>query len=138
MRPSMVREACRQSLADLKVDYVDLYLIHLPTSLIPEFPWPLRNQNIKWNEYYDDVDYLDTWKEMEALCHEGCCKAIGLSNFSQRQVERIMQHSSLPVAAIQVECNPYLTRSGLLDFCKANKIAFVAHSPLGSPGDGHG
>ncbi|XP_077992644.1 1,5-anhydro-D-fructose reductase-like [Glandiceps talaboti] len=132
MRPQNVRRAYYESLKLLKMEYLDLYLIHMPIAIHPDSAWPPPDPN--WRDIESEVvEYADTWKAMEELCKEGVCKAIGLSNFSRRQVQRVKDAASIPVAGLQTECHPYFTRVETLAFCKSNNIAFIAHSPLGSP-----
>jgi len=121
----------------LQIDYLDLYLIHWPhgfqftgtfdcTNNFPTNP----DGSIKYNE---DVDYLDTWKELEKLVDEGKIKHIGFSNFNSQQIQRIIDNSRIKPAVLQVECHPYLNQEKLFQFCKERNIALTAYSPLGSP-----
>lgn len=79
---------CKRSLADFGLEYLDLYLVHWPFAykegedLIP------TDENGKI--IGSDVDYLDTWKEMERCVDLGLTKSIGLSNFNSEQVDRVL------------------------------------------------
>lgn len=65
---------------------------------------------------------------------QGLAKAIGISNFNEGQIQRIIDNASVKPASLQIELHVYLQQNELVDFCKANGIAVVAYSPLGSKG----
>ncbi|XP_012864701.1 PREDICTED: prostaglandin-E(2) 9-reductase-like isoform X1 [Dipodomys ordii] len=131
-RPEVVRPCLERSLKKLQLDYVDLYLIHFPTSLKPgEDVFP-KDEHGKF--IFDTVDLCDTWEAMEKCKDAGLTKSIGVSNFNRRQLERILNKPGLKYKPVcnQVECHPYLNQSKLLDFCKSKDIVLVAHSALGT------
>ena len=107
-RESRQRESFEKSLDNLGVDAVDLYLIH----------WPIPGK-IK-----------ETWHVLEQLYEEGLVKAIGVSNFLPHHLEELSVHANIAPAVDQFECNPYLTRKELRDYCKKHNIVPEAWSPL--------
>ncbi|EDO26953.1 predicted protein [Nematostella vectensis] len=128
--PKDVRSNCVDSLKDLGLDYLDLYLIHWPLSFRDgdEF-FPKDEQG---NVLYAYHDPCDTWKAMEKLVDEGLVKAIGLSNFNSKQVDDICAIARIKPVANQVECHPLLNQAKLIDHHKKHNIQTIAYSPLGS------
>jgi aldehyde reductase len=130
-RPDLVEGAIKKTLSDLGLQYVDLYLIHWPLGYKEEgqlFPTDAQGKI-----QFSNVDYVDTWKAMEAVAKKGLAKSIGLSNFNKRQIERILSIATIPPVTNQVECHPYLNQSKLIEFCKSKGITVTGYSPLGSP-----
>ncbi|XP_077283001.1 aldo-keto reductase AKR2E4-like isoform X2 [Arctopsyche grandis] len=111
--------ALRESLKELQLEQVDLYLIHWPVSF---------NENGTFN----DLDYVDTWRGMEEAKKLGLTKSIGISNFNEKQIERLLKSAKVKPVVNQVEVNPNLTQKKLIQFCKEKDIHIVAYTPLGS------
>ncbi|KAF2903966.1 hypothetical protein ILUMI_02201 [Ignelater luminosus] len=82
---------------------------------------------------YSDIDYVDTWKAMEAVNKKGLAKSVGISNFNKRQIERVLEKAEIVPATNQIESHPYLNQKKLIEFCKSKGITITAYSPLGSP-----
>lgn len=130
--PERVKSACQKSLSALRIDYLDLYLIHWPIGF-KYVDGNLFPMNANGTMQYGCVSLLETWSAMEALVKEGLVKAIGLSNFNQEQVSRILASCSIKPAILQVENHPYLNQAELVQFCNDHEIVVTAYSPLGSP-----
>ncbi|MDB5391262.1 MAG: aldo/keto reductase, diketogulonate reductase, partial [Planctomycetaceae bacterium] len=114
----------------LKLDFVDLYLIHTPFAFQPGDEQDPRDSN--GNVIYDkSVTLLDTWRALEGLVDEGRCKAIGLSDVSLEQVKGIFDVARIKPAVVHVESHPYLPEWELLNYCKMNGIVMQAFAALG-------
>ncbi|XP_058833966.1 aldo-keto reductase family 1 member B1-like [Topomyia yanbarensis] len=131
-RPDLVEGALRTTLKNLKLDYLDLYLIHWPVGYKEGdelFPFGPDGKTF----IFSDADYVDTWKAMEKLVDAGLVKNIGLSNFNAKQIQRVLDVARIKPATNQIENHPYLHQSKITAFCADNNIIVTAYSPLGSP-----
>ena len=129
-RPERVEPAFEASLARLGLTYVDLYLSHTPFAFQPGDEQDPRDEN--GNIVYDQgVTLLETWRAMESLVDHGKCLAIGLSDITLDGLLPLYESARIKPAVVQVEAHPYLPETELLEFCKRNKIVFLAFAPLG-------
>jgi aldehyde reductase len=129
-RPDRVEPAFEASRDRLRLEYLDLYLIHTPYAFQPGEEQDPRDQN--GNVLYDKgVTLLDTWRAMESLVDHGRCRAIGLSDISLNELLPIYESARIKPAVVQVESHPYLPETELLEFCKEKGIVFLAFAPLG-------
>jgi alcohol dehydrogenase (NADP+) len=129
-RPERVEPAFEASLDRLRLNYLDLYLIHTPFAFQPGDEQNPQDQN--GNVLYDHgVTLLDTWKGMESLVDHGKCRAIGLSDITLNELLPVYESARIKPAVVEVEAHPYLPETELLGFCKRNGIVFLAFAPLG-------
>ncbi|KAM0746962.1 putative aldehyde reductase [Meredithblackwellia eburnea MCA 4105] len=121
-RPDDVAPALEKSLKALGVDTIDLYLMHYPCAMDP------ASEDIK----VIDVPFTETWAAMEKLLDTGKVRNIGISNFSQAEVEILLKSAKVKPAVHQLERHPYLPQ---YDFVKKHEewgIHVTAYSPLGN------
>ena len=129
-RPERVEPAFQASLDRLRLNYLDLYLIHTPFAFQPGDEYDPRDQN--GDVLYDrDVTLLDTWRAMESLVDRGRCRAIGLSDITLNVLLPLYESARIKPAVVQVEAHPYLPETELLEFCREKGIVLLAFAPLG-------
>ena len=141
-RREHVRTALQKTLTDLRLSYVDLYLIHWPQAFryvdIDFSKRGYENEDIDAGNDGMNIDSSvsvhETWEAMEKLVDEGLVKQIGVSNFPVSLLHELMTRCRIPPAVNQVEAHPYLQQTRLLKYCEARGVHFQAYSPLGSPG----
>jgi alcohol dehydrogenase (NADP+) len=129
-RLERVEPAFEASRGRLKLDYLDLYLIHTPFAFQPGENQDPRDENGK--VIYDrGVTLFDTWMAMESLVDRGRCRAIGLSDITLEGLLPIYESARIKPAVVQVESHPYLPETELLEFCREKGIVLLAFAPLG-------
>ncbi|MDO8538271.1 MAG: aldo/keto reductase [archaeon] len=101
-------KAFNESLKKLGLKYVDLYLIH----------WPVEGKRNA------------AWKVLEKIYKEGKAKSIGVSNYTIKHLEELLEVADIVPAVNQVEFSPYLYQKELLEYCKKKGIALEAYAPL--------
>jgi diketogulonate reductase-like aldo/keto reductase len=129
-RRDNVPSACKNTLFDLKLDYLDLYLMH----------WGYahsRDEAVDKNGFLilEKIPVRETWEAMEELVQSGLVKAIGVANFGVAQLADLLSYAKIPPAVNQVELHPYLQQSRLVEFCQYRNVVVTAYSPLGRPGE---
>ncbi|XP_075222732.1 1,5-anhydro-D-fructose reductase-like [Lycorma delicatula] len=122
-----------KSLKALQLDYVDLYLVHVPFGFVAGDDLHPVDEN-GFVILDNATDHVAIWKQMEAQVDSGKAKAIGLSNFNEKQLKKVIDNARIPVQNLQIEIHLYLQQSNLVKFCRDHNITVTAYSPLGSPG----
>lgn len=129
-RPEDVVPALQKTLSDLKLEYLDLYLIH----------WPVAFRSGLEGFPEDESDFLtpehapvhETWAALLETRSAGMIRHAGVSNFSKAKLDQLAEKNDERPEMNQVELHPYLQQPGLLDYCQRHDILVTAYSPLGS------
>ncbi|KAI3467939.1 hypothetical protein Pfo_024602 [Paulownia fortunei] len=125
--PTQIVPACKMSLQNLQLDYVDMYLIHWPVRLTEMIrKTPVAPEIIR------PLDVKGVWEGMEECKNLGLTKGIGVSNFSCKKIEQLLSIAKIPPALNQVEMNPLWQQKQLREFCTAKGVHITAYSPLGA------
>lgn len=126
-----VETACRQTLKDLQLDYLDLYLMHWGVA----FGHGGELEPIKEGKVVTEkVSIRETWQAMEKLVSLGLVKSIGVANFTTMMLHDLMTYSTITPAMNQIELHPYNAQQFLVDYCHEHGIAVTAYSPTGRMG----
>ncbi|KQJ82855.1 hypothetical protein BRADI_5g11620v3 [Brachypodium distachyon] len=122
----LVLPSLKESLQNLKMEYVDLYLVHFPISVRPSEPhFPMKREDVV------PIDLRGVWQAMEECHRLGLAKMIGVSNFTTKKLQELLSIAKIPPAVNQVELNPSWQQNRLIEFCKEKGIHLTAYSPLG-------
>jgi len=128
-----VAESCRQSLKDLQLENLDLYLVHWP---FPNFHPPNCDVSSRSPDAtpYIHEHYMNTWRPMERLVEEGLVRHIGTSNMTIPKLTLLLRDAKLKPACNEMELHPHFQQQELFEFCTERGIHPIAYCPLGSPG----
>jgi len=107
--PEALQRAFATSLEKLKMDYVDLFLVHWPSA---------------------DIDIASTLAAMARLREHGYARAIGVCNFNMPMIRRVVEDIQVPIAVHQIEYHPYLSQAPMLQYLRTKGIALTAYAPL--------
>jgi len=125
--------SCRQSLADLRLNYLDLYLVHWP---FPNFHPPGCDVSSRSPDAkpYIHESYMKTWRAMEKLVDLGLVRHIGTSNMTIPKLKLVLRDARIKPAVNEMELHPHFQQPELFRFVRENGIVPVGYCPLGSPG----
>ncbi|KAK7057773.1 aldehyde reductase 1 [Favolaschia claudopus] len=131
-QPEEVEKELNETLKQLGLDYLDLYLIHWPVAFIPGKglypPHPTKADEVALDL---ETSLVDTWKAMIAL-PKSKVKNVGVSNFTIAHIEGIISATGVVPIANQIEAHPLLPQEDLVAYCKGKNIHITAYSPLGN------
>lgn len=124
--------SCAQTLKDLRMDYLDLYLLHWP---FPNYHAPgcdgdSRNPDSK---PFNKEEFIATWRQMERLVEMGLVKHIGTSNMTIAKFKEVWEDMIIKPAVNEMELHPHFQQHELYDYCISKNIQPVGFCPIGSP-----
>jgi diketogulonate reductase-like aldo/keto reductase len=125
--------SCEQSLRDLQLDYLDLYLVHWP---FPNYHPPGCDVHARspGASPYIHARYMATWRSMERLVAMGLVRQIGTSNMTVPKLELLLRDAEIRPAVNQMELHPHFQQPAFVRWLLDRGIVPVGYSPLGSPG----
>jgi len=124
--------SCKQSLADLQLDYLDLYLVHWP---FPNFHAPKCDVTARQPNSvpYIHENYMNTWSQMESLVQDGLVKNIGTSNMTIPKMKLLLRDCKIKPVVNEMEIHPHFQQAELFHFMIENGVQVIGFSPIGSP-----
>lgn len=124
--------ACRQSLKNLQMDYLDLYLIHWP---FPNYHAPGVDVSSRdpHAQPYIHENYMKTWRQLEKLVEMGLVRHIGTSNVTIPKLRRLLDDARIKPACSEMELHPHFQQPELFQYVIDNGIVPIGYSPIGSP-----
>jgi alcohol dehydrogenase (NADP+) len=127
-----VLKSCEQSLKDLHLDYLDLFLVHWP---FPNFHAPGCDVDSRSPDAkpYIHENYMKTWQQMEELVEKGLVKHIGTSNMTIPKLKLVLRDAKIKPACNEMELHPHFQQPELFQFCLDNDIQPIGFCPIGSP-----
>jgi diketogulonate reductase-like aldo/keto reductase len=130
--PEDVIPACEKSLADLRTDYLDAYLVHWP---FPNFHAPGADVGSRspGARPYVHAEYMQTWRQMEKLVDMGLVRHIGTSNMTVPKLELVLKDARIAPAVNEMELHPHFQQPDLFGFVRGEGIEPIGFCPIGSP-----
>jgi len=130
--PGDILVSCVKSLRDLRLDYLDLYLIHWP---FPNYhpPGCDVHSRSKDSKPYIHENYMATWRQMERLVQMGLVRHIGTSNMTIPKLKLVLRDAKIKPAANEMELHPHFQQPQLFDFCRQHDVQPIGYCPIGSP-----
>jgi alcohol dehydrogenase (NADP+) len=124
--------SCRKSLADLRLDNLDLYLVHWP---FPNFHPPGCDVSSRSPDAkpYIHENFMRTWRKMEALVDMGVVRHIGVSNMTIPKLKLLLRDARIKPAVNEMELHPHFQQPELFRFVLDNGMQPVGYCPIGSP-----
>lgn len=127
-----VIQSCKQSLSDLQLDYLDLYLIHWPFPNFHPIGCDVSSRSPDAKPYIHE-NFMKTWRKMEELVEMGLVKHIGTSNMTVPKLELLLRDCKIKPAVNEMELHPHFQQKELYQLCRDNDIVPIGFCPIGSP-----
>lgn len=124
--------SCAKSLKDLKLEYLDLYLVHWP---FPNYHPPGCSVDSRSPDAkpYIHENFMKTWRQMERLVKAGLVKHIGTSNMTVPKLKLLLRDAEIKPACNEMELHPHFQQPEFFKFCMDNNIQPIGFCPIGSP-----
>jgi len=137
--PEDVEDACRRTLKDLQVEYLDCYMMHWPNRMAKggKLVSPDFGGEFEYDVVHDGTDIdqiMETYEAMERLVGLGLVRYLGVSNMGARTLQLLLEKCDIRPLALEVEMHPYLQQPSLLELCQTEGVNVIAYSPLGKVG----
>jgi diketogulonate reductase-like aldo/keto reductase len=130
--PRDVAPTFEQSLRDLRLDYLDLYLVHWPFPNTHEPGVDVGSRDSNARPYIHQA-YMDTWGELERLVDRGLVRHIGTSNMTVPKLRLVLRDARIRPAANEMELHPHFQQPELFELVRSEGIVPIGYSPIGSP-----
>lgn len=130
--PGQVGESCKQSLRDLGLDYLDLYLVHWPFPNSHGKGVDVHSRDPNAQPYIHDA-YMQTWRQMEQLLDAGLVRHLGTSNMTVPKLRLVLRDARIKPAANEMELHPHFQQPELFEFVRQSGLVPIGYSPIGSP-----
>jgi alcohol dehydrogenase (NADP+) len=127
-----VTASCEKTLADLRLNYLDLYLIHWP---FPNHHPPgcdVGTRNLHAVPYIHE-NYMRTWRKMEELVDRGLVRHIGTSNMTIPKMELVLRDARIRPAVNEMELHPHFQQPEFFEYLRIRGVQVIGYSPIGSP-----
>jgi alcohol dehydrogenase (NADP+) len=128
-RKEQVQPALELTLNNLRLDYLDLYLIHWPIALKDDVTFPTNGDDLV---SLKNTPLPETWEGMMAVQEQDMAIHIGTSNFSIKKIKELIDSTGVKPENNQVEMHLFLQQNALKSFCDAEGISLTGYAPLGS------
>jgi len=127
-----VLRSCKKSLKDLRLNYLDLYLVHWP---FPNYHAPGCDVGSRSPDArpYVHEEYMETWVQMEELVNKGLVRHIGTSNMTLPKMKLVLRDARIKPAVNEMELHPHFQQQKFFDFCMDNNVQPIGFCPIGSP-----
>lgn len=127
-----VIESCKQTLRDLQLDYLDLYLTHWPFANYHPPGCSVDSRSPDATPYSHSA-FMSTWRQMEQLVKMGLVKSIGTSNMTIAKMKLLLEDAEITPVVNEMECHPHFQQPELYQFLTDNNIQPIGFCPIGSP-----
>lgn len=127
-----VEASCRKSIRDLQCDYIDMLFIHWP---FPNYHEPGCDGDARnpASRPFQVEEFVNTYRQCEALLEQGLIRSIGLSNMTIRKLNAVLPLLHIKPAACEIELHPCFQQQALFDYLNAHEIQPIGYMPMGSP-----